>query len=59
MKKFKVTYKEVVKYEFEFEAESKEELEENIWEHLNNAFNDPQDGNLIDSYVEEIEEVQV
>lgn len=57
MKKFKVTYKEVVKYEFEFEAESKEELEENIWEYMNRAFDQQQEGNLIDSYVEDIEEV--
>ena len=57
MKKFKVTYKEIVKYEFEFEAESKEELEENIWEYMNRAFEQQQDGDLIDSYVEEIEEI--
>lgn len=57
MKKFKVTYKEIVKYEFEFEAESKEDLEENIWEHLNKEFEQFQEGNLIDSYVENIEEV--
>ena len=57
MKKFKVTYKEIVQYEFEIEAESKEELEENIWEYLNKIFEQQQDGNLIDSYVEDIEEV--
>ena len=57
MKKFKVTYKEIVKYEFEFEAESKEDLEENIWEHMNRAFEQLQEGDLIDSYVEGIEEV--
>ncbi len=58
MKKFKVTYKEIVQYEFEFEAESKEDLEENIWEYMNKAFEQLQDGNLIDSYVENIEEVK-
>lgn len=57
MKKFKVIYKEIVKYEFEFEAESKEDLEENIWEHMNRAFEQLQEGDLIDSYVEGIEEV--
>ena len=57
MEKFKVTYKEIVQYEFEIEAESKEELEENIWEYLNKIFEQQQDGNLIDSYVEDIEEV--
>ena len=57
MKKFKVTYKEIVKYEFEFQAESKEDLEENIWEYLNKAFEQHQDETLIDSYVEDIEEV--
>ena len=57
MKKFKVTYKEIVMYEFEFEAESKEDLEENIWEHMNNAFEQLQEGQLVDSYVEDIEEV--
>lgn len=57
MKKFKVTYKEIVMYEFEFEAESKEDLEENIWEHMNKAFEQLQNGQLIDSYVEDIEEV--
>ena len=56
MKIFKVTYKEVVKYVFEIKAESKEELEENIWEHLNRIFESEQNGDLIDSYVEEIEE---
>lgn len=56
MKTFKVTYKEVVQYEFELKAESKEDLEENIWEYMNNVF-DGQDGDLIDSYVENIEEV--
>lgn len=58
MKKFKVTYKEIVMYEFEFEAESKENLEENIWEHMNKAFEQLQEGQLIDSYVEDIEEVK-
>lgn len=58
MKTFKVTYKEIVKYEFEIKAKSKEDLEENIWEYLNNIFDSEQDGNLIDSYVEEIEEVE-
>ena len=58
MKKFKVTYKEIVKYEFEIEAESKEDLDENIWEYLNNIFDSDQYGNLIDSYVEDIEEVE-
>lgn len=57
MKTFKVTYKEIVKYEFEIKAKSKEDLEENIWEYLNNIFNSEQDGNLIDSYIEEIKEV--
>jgi hypothetical protein len=57
MKKFKVVYKEIVKYEFEFEAESKEDLTENIWEHLNKEFEQFQEGNLIDSYIEEIKEV--
>lgn len=57
MKTFKVSYKEVVKYEFEINAESKEDLEENIWEYLNNIFMQHQEGNLIDSYVEDIEEV--
>ena len=57
MKKFKVIYKEIVKYEFEFEAESKENLEENIWEHLNKEFEQYQEGNLIDSYVKENKEV--
>ena len=57
MEKFKVTYKEIVQYEFEIEAESKEELVENIWEYLNKIFEQQQDGNLIDSYVEDIEEV--
>ena len=57
MKTFKVTYKEIVKYEFEIKAKSKEDLEENIWEYLNNIFDSEQDGNLIDSYVEEIKEV--
>lgn len=58
MKTFKVSYKEIIKYEFEIKAESKEELEENIWEYLNNIFMQHQEGNLIDSYVEDIEEVQ-
>ena len=57
MKKFKVTYKEILKYEFEVEAESKEDLDENIWDYLNDIFMHHQEGNLIDSYVEEIEEV--
>ena len=57
MKTFKVTYKEILKYEFEIKAESKEELEENIWEYLNAIFVEDQQGDLIDSYVEEIEEV--
>ena len=57
MKKFKVTYKEIVKYDFEIEAESKEDLDENIWDYLNDIFMQHQEGNLIDSYVEEIEEV--
>jgi hypothetical protein len=57
MKKFKVVYKEIVKYEFEFYAESKEDLAENIWDHLNKEFEQFQEGNLIDSYVEEIKEV--
>ena len=57
MKTFKVTYKEVIKYEFEIKAESKEELEENIWEYLNNIFMQHQEGNLINSYVEDIKEV--
>ena len=35
----------------------KEELEENIWEYMNRAFEQQQDGDLIDSYVEEIEEI--
>jgi hypothetical protein len=56
MKKFKVTYMEVVKYEFELEGESKEDIQENIYEKMNNVF-DPQDELLIDSYVENIEEV--
>lgn len=58
MKTFKVTYKEIVKYEFEIKAKSKEDLKENIWEYLNNIFDSEQDGNLIDSYVEDIEEVE-
>ena len=57
MKKFKVTYKEILKYEFEVEAETKEDLDENIWDYLNDIFMQHQEGNLIDSYVEEIEEV--
>ena len=57
MKTFKVTYKEILNYEFEIKAESKEELEENIWDYLNEIFMEDQQGNLIDSYVEEIEEV--
>ena len=57
MKTFKVTYKEILNYEFEIKAESKEELEENIWEYLNAIFVEEQFGDLIDSYVEEIEEV--
>lgn len=57
MKTFKVTYKEIIKYEFEIKAESKEDLDENIWEYLNKEFEQPQDGDLIDSYVEDIEEV--
>ena len=56
MKTFKVTYKEIVKYEFEIQAKSKEDLEENIWDYMENLF-DGQDGDLIDSYVEDIEEV--
>lgn len=56
MKTFKVAYKEIVKYEFEIKAESREDLEENIWEYMNNLF-DGQGGDLIDSYVEDIEEV--
>lgn len=58
MKTFKVSYKEIIKYEFEIKAESKEELEENIWEYLNNIFMQHQEGNLINSYVEDIKEVQ-
>ena len=54
MKTFKVTYKEILQYEFEIKAESKEELEENIWEYLNQIFVEEQFGDLIDSYVEEI-----
>ena len=57
MKTFKVTYKEILQYEFEIKAESKEELEENIWEYLNQIFVEEQFGDLIDSYVEEIKEV--
>lgn len=57
MKTFKVTYKEILKYEFEIKAESKEELTENIWDYLNAIFVEEQFGDLIDSYVEEIEEV--
>lgn len=57
MKKFKVTYNEIVKYEYEIEAKSREDLEENIWKYINNQFNE-QDGHLIDSYVENIEEMQ-
>ena len=57
MKTFKVTYKEIIKYEFEIKAESKEELEENIWEYLNDIFMQHQEGNLINSYVEDIKEV--
>ena len=57
MKKFKVTYKEITEYEFEIKAESREELEENIWDYLNEIFLEDQQGNLIDSYVEEIEDV--
>ena len=57
MKTFKVTYKEITEYEFEIKAESKEDLEENIWEYLNEIFIEEQHGNLIDSYVEEIKEV--
>lgn len=57
MKTFKVTYKEILNYEFEIKAESKEELEENIWDYLNAIFVEEQFGDLIDSYVEEIEEV--
>ena len=57
MKTFKVTYKEILKYEFEIQAESKEELAENIWDYLNTIFVEEQFGDLIDSYVEEIEEV--
>ena len=57
MKKFKVVYKEILKYEFEIQAESKEELAENIWDYLNTIFVEEQFGDLIDSYVEEIEEV--
>lgn len=57
MKTFKVTYKEILKYEFEIKAESKEELAENIWDYLNAIFVEEQFGDLIDSYVEEIEEV--
>lgn len=56
MKKFKVTYMEVVKYEFELEGESIEDIQENVYEKMDNVF-DPQDGLLIDSYVENIEEV--
>lgn len=56
MKKFKVTYNEIVKYEYEIEAKSREDLEENIWKYMNNQFNE-QDGHLIDSYVENIEEM--
>ena len=57
MKTFKVTYKEIIKYEFEIKAESKEDLEENIWEYLNDIFMQHQEGNLINSYVEDIKEV--
>lgn len=57
MKTFKVTYKEIVEYEFEIKAESKEDLDENIWDYLNEIFIEDQQGNLIDSYVENIEEV--
>lgn len=57
MKTFKVTYKEILKYEFEIQAESKEELAENIWDYLNAIFVKEQFGDLIDSYVEGIEEV--
>ena len=57
MKTFKVTYKEVVEYEFEIKAESKEDLDENIWDYLNEIFMQHQEGNLIDSYVEDIKEV--
>ena len=57
MKTFKVTYKEILKYELEIKAESKEELEENIWDYLNDIFIEEQLGDLIDSYVEEIEEI--
>ena len=56
MKTFKVTYKEIVKYEFEIQAESREDLEENIWDYMDNLF-DGQDGDLVDSYVEDVEEV--
>lgn len=57
MKKFKVTYKEVLKYEFEIEAESKEDLDENIWDYLNRIFDQQQYGDLVNSYIEEIKEV--
>lgn len=57
MKKFKVTYNEIVKYEYEIEAKSREDLKENIWKYMNNQFNE-QDGHLIDGYVENIEEMQ-